>query len=134
MNGSQPRPLLEAFGWAGTARQDVLRKEAAPFFQTVLAWCAILIPVSVCLYLADLEPLFELKSVQLIHTDVIVSLMLLLVFARGLIRGFHGLPKKFSLALLFFFLASTVSAIFAEDKLRAMAAIIQMLEFVAITW
>lgn len=139
MNNSQSRPLLEAFGWGGTSRKAAkLRSqetaESGSLTQTVLAVLAILIPISVCVYLSDLEPLFQIKSVEFIHTDVIAILMLLLVVGRSLVKGFHGLPKNLTRALILFFVASSISALFAEDKLRAFAAIVQMLEFVAVAW
>src|SRR4051812_35156362 len=88
---NQSRPLLEAFGWAGIRHSEKpvsnidAVKDAGPFTQTILAFCAILIPVSVCVYLSNLEPLFEVKSVEVIHSDVIVIVMLLFVAVRSLV-------------------------------------------------
>lgn len=136
---SQSRPLLEAFGWAGSSRakssrQEAVKKDAGPLTQSILAICGVLIPIAVCLYLSDLEPLFELKSVEFIHPDVVVIFMVLLVAARALIKGLPALPKRLGWAFALFFLASAASAVFAGDKLRAAAAIVQMFEFVAIAW
>src|SRR5437868_551098 len=108
-------PLLDAFNF----RQS--RAEAAPdqrfgVAEQLILIFACLMPIAVCWYLADVEPLATLSSVEFTQPDVVVLLMVGVAFTYALWKGFYGLPKRLTRALLFFFLATFVSALFARDK------------------
>jgi O-antigen ligase len=92
------------------------------------------LPVAVCLYLGNIEPLTTIGSVEFTQPDVIVILLFLVALIHSLRQGFHWLPKQIALPLGLFFLATLLSACFAQDKLRGFAAVIQMFEFVALMW
>jgi O-antigen ligase len=125
---SRATPLLDAListGESVTARGR---------FDTLLTALACLIPISVCLYLADVQPLFAVGSVQFIHADLVVVCLVVVVLARGLLKGFHSFPKVFFLPLALLFLSTLISTLFAGDSLRASAALAQIMEFGALSW
>jgi O-antigen ligase len=125
-------PLLTAFRTARLARERaIIVGSGFRNFLLVLGW---MIPLSVCWYLVSVEPLFEVGSVDFTHPDVVAEIVVIAVLARALIKGFHPLPRALFVPLLLFFLSTLVSTIFAADKLRAAAALIQEVEFAALAW
>jgi len=130
----RPTPLLTAFGWsqaAGGRRRFALPGQGMEAVLVALG-CSVL--VAALLYWSDVRPIFAIRSVEFTQPDVAVILFLLVVLARASFKGFHGLPRLIWVPLVLFFLASTLSALGASDKLRAFAALIQMFEFVALMW
>jgi O-antigen ligase len=125
---SHATPLLDALVAPGDSAA------ARGWFDTLLTILGCLIPISVCLYLADLQPLFAIGNVQFIHADLVVVCVALAVLSRALLRGFHSFPRVFFLPLLLLFLSTLLSALFAVDSLRASAALIQIVEFGALSW
>jgi len=129
---STTTPLLNSFRAATRKRAQIM--SCGPWFGSLLTVLACLMVVAICWYLASVEPLFEFKSVEFTHPDLVVCIILLAVVARGVITGFHALPKALLLPFLIFFGATLLSTAFAVDKVHGLAAIIQELEFVALAW
>lgn len=129
-------PLLSAFRSRATVAHKSKTTELASGngFQALLTLLACLIPVGVCLYMVEVEPLFSIQDVEFTEPDVVVIVLVVVVMARALFKGFHPFPKTFFLPLLFFLLATVVSALNASDVLRAAAAVVQILEFGLIAW
>jgi O-antigen ligase len=80
------------------------------------------------------EPLFQYHTVELTPPDLIAGLVVFVVFVRAIFRGFHSLPKMLLIPFIVFFFATGLSAIFAVDKIHAVAALFQELEFMALAW
>jgi O-antigen ligase len=130
---ARPTPLLTAFGF-GSERIGSGQEKARHWSQRIVVLLTFALPVAVCLYLGNIEPLATLGSVEFTQPDVIVILLFLVALIHSLKRGFHWLPKQIALPLGLFFSATLLSACFAQDKLRGFAAVIQMFEFVALIW
>ncbi len=143
---SRPTPLLNAFRGAGTTIGQSEQSLTGTFsIQTFLTLSACLIPVAACWYLSRpcatssawnpcVEPLFEFHSVEFTHPDLIAGIVVVAVFLRALFKGFHPLPRIVTIPFLVFFAATLLSALFAMDKIHALAALIQELEFMALAW
>lgn len=127
-------PLLDAFR---TRREEVTRTQslaAGSWTRAFVLVLAALLPVAVCIYLSTLDPIGTIKTIEFTQPDVIVICLALLVLVRAMFKGFHKIATQIARPLAFFFIASFASALFASDKLRAYAAIVQMGEFVALAW
>jgi O-antigen ligase len=140
---SSATPLLSAFRASNSSRQDASTVE--PWFATFLTILACLIPVAACWYLGNscpdatpadpcILPLFSFRDVEFTHPDLVAGLAVLAVFARGLIKGFHPLPKILLIPFGLFFLSTILSTVFAIDKVHGVAALIQEIEFMALAW
>jgi O-antigen ligase len=140
---SRATPLLNAF----RAPRPVDGQVAigGTRFESFLVLFACLIPVAACWYLSTpcptssvqnpcVNPLFEFHTVELIHPDLIAGIVVLAVLGRALVKGFHPLPRVLLVPFLIFFAATLLSALFAIDKIHAVAALIQELEFMALAW
>jgi O-antigen ligase len=103
-------------------------------FENLLVFLGCLLPVAVCLYSVDAEPLLSVGDVEFTQPDVVFILVALLVITRAMFKGFHSLQKSFFLPLSFFLLSAIVSSINASDKLRAAAGVVQILEFGLLAW
>jgi len=84
--------------------------------------------------MVDAEPLFSIRDVEFTHPDVVVILLTIIVMGRALFVGFHSLQKSFFWPLLFFLIATVVSALNASDSLRAAAGVVQIFEFGILAW
>lgn len=129
MSATRSTPLLTAFGF-GAAKTESRTMVAGEVSQRFVMVMACLMVVAVCIE----ERLATIDSVEVICQDVVLIPLLVIVFVRALWKGFHPLPKQIVVPLVFFFLATLASAVFAVDKLRAAAAIVQMFEFVGLMW
>src|ERR1700685_4666602 len=109
--GSNPTPLLTAFRAAGPTDGRVA--VIGPWFQSFLTLCGCMMPVAVCLYLVSAQPLLEFKSVEFTGPDVVAGAVVIAVFGRALIKGFHFLPRSLSVPFCLYFLATVISAAFA---------------------
>jgi len=129
-------PLLDAFRTRRTPSAQVAdaKEIRATGFESLLTLLACLIPVAVCLYLVDIQPLFAIRDVEFTQPDVVVILLVLVVMGRALFVGFHPLRKDFFLPLFLFLVATVISALNASDGLRAAASVVQIVEFGLIAW
>jgi O-antigen ligase len=127
-------PLLDAFRARREETRRAHNRAAGNWTRTLVFGLTALLPVAVCIYLATLDPVATIRSIEFTQPDIIVICLLIVVVARGFFKGFHGLSGDIARPLAFFFIASCLSAMAAGDKLRAYAAIIQMGEFVALAW
>lgn len=109
------------------------RNAFAPY-QFFLTLMGCLMPVTVCWYLASADPLFKVKSVEFTHPDVVVIVVVMVAFARALVKGFDPLPRPLLITLLLFLGSTLLSSVVAEDKLRALSAVIQIFEFGMLLW
>jgi len=114
-------------------------------FQTFLIIAGGLIPVAACLFLSVpcptstsanpcIQPLYDFHTVEFTYPDLVAGVVVIFVFARALVKGFHHLPRTIVVPFLIFFGATMLSALFAMDKIHAVAALIQELEFMALAW
>jgi O-antigen ligase len=126
---SSSTPLLTALRGYGTEEVG-----AALPFQSLLTFLGCLMPVAVCLYLTDIEPLFQIGDVEFTQPDLVLVVIVLLVLGRAIFRGFHSLPRVFVIPVSLFLLSTIVSGVNASDSLRAAAAVIQLLEFCSLAW
>jgi O-antigen ligase len=94
--------------------------------------CSII--VASLMYWSDVQPILAIGSIEFTQPDVVVIIFFLIAVAQGLVRGFHGLPRQLGLALLLFYGSLVVSTLVASDHLRAIAAMIQMMEFIILIW
>jgi O-antigen ligase len=131
-SASNSTPLLTAFGATRTVPGDASLTGA--WFESVLTLLGCLMPVAVCLYSVSSEPLISVGDVEFTQPDVVFIIIALLVFARAMIKGFHSLQKSFFLPLFLFLLSALASSVYAPDKLRAAAGVIQILEFGLLAW
>ena len=121
-------PLFDAFH----SRSSTVAEGG--LFELLLTGLGCLIPVSVSLYLATQKPLFAFGSVQFIHADLVLLMVVALVGGRALLAGFHPFRKILFLPILLLLISTLLSAVFAADQLRAAAAVVQVVEFAVFTW
>lgn len=126
-------PLLTAFGFR-SIKTETQPQEGAESSQRFVMCVAYLIPVAVCLYLANIEPLSTVGTVEFTHPDVVVVALGLFVFLHSLWKGFYWLPKQLFLSLALYFAATFLSALLAQNKLRGVAALLQIIEFAVLMW
>ena len=126
---SRSTPLLTAFG-----RYRPQEIGASLPFQSLLTFLGCLIPVAVCLYLMDIEPLFQVGDVEFTQPDLVLAVIVALVLGRALFTGLHPLPRIFVIPVSLFLLSTVLSGLNASDTLRAAAAVIQLLEFCSLAW
>jgi len=126
---SRSTPLLTAL-----RSSQGLQGIAAPSFQSLLTLLGCMMPIAVCLYLTDIEPIFQIGDVEFTQPDVVLVTILLLVLVRSIFKGLHTLPKIFVLPVALFLLSTMLSGINARDTLRAAAAVVQLLGFVSLAW
>jgi O-antigen ligase len=126
-------PLLTAFRNSRSQTDAQAGKAFAPY-QFFLTLMGFLIPVTVCWYLVKVEPLFKVKSIEFTQPDLVAGLVLMVAFARALIKGFDRLPRSMWVTGLLFLVSTLLSALFAMDKLRGFAGAVQVVEFLALLW
>lgn len=131
-SASSPTPLLAAFRATDSVPGQAVM--TGPGFENLLAFLGCLLPVAVCVYSVDAEALFSVGDVEFTQPDVVFIVVALVVITRAMFKGFHSLPKSFFLPLFFFLLSAVASSINASDKLRAVAGIVQILEFGLLAW
>jgi O-antigen ligase len=131
-SASSPTPLLTSF----RAENSVPGQAAATGagFENLLVLLGCLLPIAVCVYSMNAEPLISVGDVEFTQPDVVFIVVALVVFTRAIFKGFHSLQRSFFLPLFFFLLSAAVSSIVASDKLRAAAGIVQILEFGLLAW
>jgi O-antigen ligase len=129
---SNSTPLLTALRATRTVPRDA--QITGALFEGVLALLACLLPVAVCLYSVNAEPLISVGDVEFTQPDVVFIVVALLVITRATFRGFHSLPKAFFFPLFLFLLSAVASSVNAPDKLRAAAGVLQILEFGLLAW
>lgn len=127
------KPLLTALRGArsGSATKSIASDRTT---RALILLFACLMVLGVCAYLHRLEPVANIKSVELTHADIALVALVVVAFLSSLLRGFVPLPKKLMKALFLFFLATLVSAVLAIDLLRASAAVLQIVEFGLLAW
>jgi len=108
--------------------------EAGAGFQSLLTLLGCLIPIAICLYLVDIEPLVSVGDVEFTQPDVVLIIIALVVIVRAAFKGFHSLQKSFFFPLFLVLLSTIASAFNASDRLRAAAAVLQVLEFGLLAW
>jgi O-antigen ligase len=126
-------PLLNAFR---RHNSPAAKLEAADHgsFEAFLSFLACLIPISVCVYLVDNQPLFSIGDVEFTQPDVVAVVLVISVLARSLFKGFPPIRKPFFLSVLLFLIATLLSALNASDGIRAAAAVVQIMEFGLLAW
>src|SRR5271166_6029949 len=129
---SNSTPLLNAFRGTGRARGQAV--VAGAWFQNLLTLLGCLVPVAVCLYLVDIQPLFSVGDVEFTQPDVVSAILAVVVIARAFFKGFLPPEKSFFLPLFLFLLSAVASAFNAADLLRGAAGVIQILEFGLLAW
>ncbi len=130
---SSARPLLTAFGWTKDAR-GAYAARIGPGTQLVVAALGGCVVLATLMYGADVEPILKIKTVEFTEPDVAVIVLLVVVLARCLLKGFHALPRPILLPMVAYFLACTASTVVAGDKVRALAALVQIAEFAVLIW
>jgi len=143
---SKPTPLLDAFRGTGSAIREPKQSATTGFgFDSFLTLAACLIPIATCWYLSTpcatnsswtpcVQPLFDFHSIEFTHPDLIAAVVVVVVFTRALLKGFHPMPRIVTVPFIVFFAATLLSALFAMDKIHALAALVQELEFMALAW
>jgi O-antigen ligase len=97
----------------------------------VLGCCLV---IGGLVYFAETEPLFKIESVEFTAPDLVAGLIVVVAVFWGLWNGFQFPPKIIVIPFACFFVATALSVLAADEKLRPAAALIQMVEFGSFAW
>jgi O-antigen ligase len=78
--------------------------------------------------------MFQYQSVDFTQADLVAFIVVLAVFVRALIKGFHSLPRVVVFPFVLFFFSTALSTAFGIDKVHGVAALLQELEFMGVAW
>ncbi|MBA3912402.1 MAG: O-antigen ligase family protein [Acidobacteriales bacterium] len=127
-------PLLQAFRARAENKKEKGLPTVGPRFADFITLLGCLMPVTVCLYLGQVKPLFAVGSVEFTQPDLVCGVLVIAVLVRATLVGFHTVPRLLYIPVALFLVSTIVSALFSADKLRGVAACIQIVEFFLVAW
>jgi O-antigen ligase len=120
--GLEPRLLRQRSGNVGPAMQGLMLG---------LSCCMLL---ATLIYFAGTEPIFQVQSVQFTAPDLVVLVSAIAAITWSFWNGFYTPPRVIVIPFALYWLATLLSALAADDKLRPAAALIQILELGVFAW
>ncbi len=131
--GSQTTPLFNAFGWDRRLASEPT-KETGQALQSLFVFLSCCLVLGALYYFAATDPLFYIQSVEFTAPDLVAGMMITVALIWAFWNGFHMPPKIIVIPFVCYFMATALSVLAADEKLRPAAALVQMLEFCTFAW